>query len=111
MNTTRIKLVAIILFAIPLLLLAVFRVTPAKASTAAIDDPATVYKTKCQACHTPTATKFYDPAKADDAQVETILKGRKGEKPPFMPSFGDKGLTADDAKAMNEYMKSLRAAK
>ncbi len=72
------------------------------------DDAATVYKTKCAACHSPKAEKAYDPAKPIEEQVDAILKGKKGEKPPYMPGFEAKGITPEQAKALAEYMKSLR---
>ncbi len=108
MNTNRTKLVAIIFFALPLLILAVFKVTPATEAAKAADEPAAVYKAKCAACHLPTAAKFYDPAKTDEEHVQVILKGKKGEKPPYMPGFGDKGMTEPEAKALADYMKALR---
>ena len=43
MNTNRTKLVAIIFFALPLLLLAIFKVTPATTAAKATDEPAVVY--------------------------------------------------------------------
>ncbi|MBV9242990.1 MAG: cytochrome c, partial [Acidobacteria bacterium] len=39
----------------------------------------------------------------------TVIKGKKGEKPPFMPSFDGK-LTADQAQELVTYMKGLRTA-
>lgn len=74
------------------------------------EDPAATYKAKCAACHTATASKFFDPAKADDVHVQVILKGKKGEKPPYMPAFGEKGMTEDEAKALVAFMKTLRPA-
>jgi mono/diheme cytochrome c family protein len=59
-------------------------------------------------CHSPKAEKFYDPSRPDEEQVQAILKGKKGEKPPYMPAFETKGITEDDAKALAAYMKSLR---
>ena len=79
-----------------------------RAQAKAGSDPAAIYKTKCSACHTPTATKFYDPAMPDAEQIDAILKGKKGEKPPYMPAFGDKGVTEEDAAALVAYMKGLR---
>ncbi len=111
MRIKRIKLFAIIFFAIPLLILTVFTSTPAKVAGNSADDPAAVYKTKCAACHMPTAAKFYDPAKADNEHVEAILKGKKGEKPPFMPGFEAKGMTEDEAKGLAAHMKALRSPK
>jgi mono/diheme cytochrome c family protein len=110
MRTNRTKLFAIAFFAIPLLLLTLINATPAKMSPMASEDPAVTYKAKCAACHTPTASKFFDPAKTDDEHVQTILKGKKGEKPPFMPGFEAKGMTEDDAKGLAAYMKTLKPA-
>ena len=110
MNTNRTKLVAIIFFALPLLMLAIFKVTPTTTAAKAADEPAVVYKAKCAACHTPGATKFYDPAKTDEEHVQIILKGKKGEKPPYMPGFAEKGMTEPEAKALADYMKGLRTA-
>jgi hypothetical protein len=106
----RTKLFAIVLFAIPLMLLMVFKPTQAKVNPVVGEDPAAVYKAKCAMCHTPTAGKFFDPAKSDEEHVEIILKGKKGEKPPFMPGYEAKGMTADEAKAMAAYMRTLKTA-
>src|SRR5512142_787149 len=101
MKTNRTKLFAIILFAIPLLLLSVFNVTPTTLSPVNGDEAAaTTYKAKCAACHTATASKFFDATKADADLVQTTLKGRKGEKPPYMPAFEAKGMTADEAASL-----------
>ena len=109
MTINRIKLIAILLFAIPLLLFAIFRESPAMAASNA-DDAAASYKAKCAACHTATASKFFDSTKADADLVEVTLKGRKGEKPPYMPSFETKGMTETDAQGLVTYMKGLRTA-
>lgn len=92
----------------PLLLLTIFKVTPVKVASYNADDPAAAYKAKCAACHTPTASKFYDPAKKDEEHVQVILKGKKGEKPPYMPGYESKGMTEDEAKGLAVYMRSLR---
>ena len=110
MRTNRTKLFAIIFFAIPLLLLTIFKDTPVTVAESRMDDPAAAYKAKCAACHTPTAAKFYDPAKTDEEHVQAILKGRKGEKPPYMPGFEAKGMTEDEAKGLAGYMKTLKPA-
>lgn len=109
MTTSKAKLLAIALFVTPLMFFTVLRSEPVSGATAAPDDPAAEFKAKCAACHTPGATKFYDPAKTDEEHVQTILKGKKGEKPPFMPGFEAKGMTEDGAKALAAYMKSLRS--
>jgi len=104
-----VKLIAITLFAVPVLAFLMLKADPVKGAAAAADDPAAEYKAKCAACHTPGATKFYDPAKTDEEHVQTILKGKKGEKPPFMPGFEAKGMSEDAAKSLAAYMKGLRA--
>jgi mono/diheme cytochrome c family protein len=71
-------------------------------------DAAKTYKGKCVACHGPKADKKFDAAKSDDEHVQTILKGKKAEKPPNMPAYESKGVTAEQAKALLDYMKSLR---
>lgn len=110
MGTVRAKIIAIVIFATALLLLAVFRSTPAMGAAITFDEPAAVYKAKCAMCHLPAATKFFDPAKADEEHVQIILNGKKGEKPPFMPGYKEKGMTEDEAKGLVTYMKGLRKA-
>ncbi len=108
MTINRFKFLALIIFAAPLLALGFFHASPAVVS-AAVEDPAASFKAKCAVCHSPKAEKFFDPTKADEVHVEAILKGRKGEKPPFMPGYEAKGMTADDAKGLVTFMKTLRA--
>jgi hypothetical protein len=72
------------------------------------DDPAALYKTKCFACHGATADKKFDATKPDEELIQTTLKGRKMEKPPNMPAFEEKGITADQAKALVTFMKSQK---
>ena len=110
MNINRIKLLATIAFVLPLAAVSVFRATPAAAVTSALDDPAAVYKQKCAMCHSPKAEKAYDPSMPEDQQIEAVLKGKKAEKPPHMPAFEPKGMTAEEAKALVQYMKGLRTS-
>jgi len=72
-------------------------------------DTTAYYKAKCQMCHGPKAEKKFDPALTDEQCIEAILKGKKPEKPPNMPAYGEKGVTADQAKALLEHMKQLRS--
>lgn len=88
-----------------LTLLGVFSVG-ARASTPQFD-AAKAYK-KCVACHGPKAEKKFDTAKSDEEHVQIILKGKKAEKPPHMPGYETKGVNAEQAKALLDYMKSLR---
>ncbi|HEX6719189.1 MAG TPA: cytochrome c [Pyrinomonadaceae bacterium] len=73
-------------------------------------DPAAFYKAKCVACHGQKAEKKFDPSLTDEQYIDAIMKGKKPEKPPNMPAYGEKGVTADQAKALLEYMKQLRSA-
>ncbi|HXQ73282.1 MAG TPA: cytochrome c [Pyrinomonadaceae bacterium] len=72
-------------------------------------DPAAYYKSKCLMCHGKKAEKKFDTALTDDQLVEIVLKGKKVEKPPHMPAYAEKGVTAEQAKALVEYMKQLKA--
>lgn len=109
MKTSTLKLIAIALFLATVFVFTIFKSEPVRGAAVPPDDPAAEFKAKCAACHTATASKFYDPAKSDEEHVQTILKGKKGEKPPFMPGFEAKGMTEDGAKSLAAYMKSLRA--
>ena len=73
-------------------------------------DPAAYYKAKCVACHGQKAEKKFDPSLTDEQYIDAILKGKKPEKPPNMPAYGEKGVTAEQAKALLDLMKQLRAA-
>jgi mono/diheme cytochrome c family protein len=78
------------------------------ARTASQNDVAALYKTKCFACHGATAEKKFDATKADADLTEIVLKGKKMEKPPNMPGFEEKGITADQATALVAFMKSQK---
>lgn len=107
MNKNRVKLFVISTFALPLLTLATFNTNIVSAGAKADDDTANTYKTKCQMCHSPKAEKFFDASKSADTLKDVILNGKSDSKPP-MPSFKAKGMTDDQAKALADYMKSLR---
>jgi len=79
----------------------------ARASADAFDAAGT-YRAKCFACHGAKAEKKFDATLSDDALVQAVLKGKKPEKPPNMPAFEEKGITADQAKALVDYMKSIK---
>jgi mono/diheme cytochrome c family protein len=87
---------------------ATFLMASVPARTAPQDDAAALYKTKCFACHGATAEKKFDGTKADADLIESVLKGKKMEKPPNMPGFEERGVTADQAKALVAHMKSLK---
>jgi len=91
-----------------LMLAASFVVVSVRARSSANDfDAAGTYKAKCFACHGAKAEKKWDSTHPDAQMVESILNGKKAEKPPNMPAFADKGITADQAAALIAYMKSI----
>jgi mono/diheme cytochrome c family protein len=72
-------------------------------------DAASYYKdAKCVMCHGPKGEKKFDADKKEDELIETTLKGKKTEKPPNMPAYEAKGLTANQAKELIAYMKTLK---
>ena len=73
-------------------------------------DPAAYYKAKCVMCHGKKAEKKFNTTLTDDQMVEVVMKGKKVEKPPHMPGYAEKGVTAEQAKALVEHMKQLKAA-
>jgi mono/diheme cytochrome c family protein len=82
---------------------------PAWARSASEDDVAGTYKTsKCIVCHGAKAEKKFDAAIPEADMVKAILGGKKGEKPPNMPAYAEKGINEDQAKALIAYMKSLK---
>jgi len=107
MTLNRVKVFTITLFVLPVIALAFFNTKPVGTIISAAD-AAETYKTKCAMCHSPKAEKLFDPAKTDEVLTEIVMKGKKGEKPPFMPGFEAKGMTAEEAKALIIYMRKLR---
>jgi mono/diheme cytochrome c family protein len=80
----------------------------ARANTAQDFDPAVTYKAKCVACHGANAEKKFNATLGDDELLQAVLKGKKGEKPPNMPAYEEKGISAEQAKALVAHMKSLK---
>lgn len=80
---------------------------PARANVDEPFDAAGTYKAKCVACHSPAAAKHFDKAKGDAQLVDAVVNGKQAEKPPNMPAYGAKGVTAEQAKALVDYMKQL----
>lgn len=82
---------------------------PAGARSAGEDDVATTYKaSKCVVCHGAKAEKKFDSTLPEADMVKAILTGKKGEKPPNMPAYAEKGISEDQAKALIAYMKALK---
>lgn len=73
-------------------------------------DPGAYYKAKCVVCHGQKAEKKFDVSLPEEQLLDAILKGKKPEKPPNMPAYAEKGVSAEQAKALLEYMKQLRSA-
>ena len=80
---------------------------PARASADDFDAAGT-FKAKCVACHGAKAEKKFDATMSDDDLLQAVLKGKKPEKPPNMPGYGEKGVTAEQAKSLVDYMKSIK---
>jgi cytochrome c5 len=72
-------------------------------------DTAAYYKAKCVMCHGQKAEKKFDTSIPDEQLVEVVMKGKKPEKPPNMPAYGEKGVTAEQAKAFVDHMKKLKS--
>ena len=107
----QLKKLAVALIILPLLGIVLLNSATSRTRAAGDNatDIATLYKeSKCSICHGPQAAKFFDPTLPDEQLVEIVLKGKKAEKPPNMPAYEEKGLTADQAKALVAYMKSLK---
>jgi len=103
------KMLAVALVTLPLLALTLVTPSAVPASAAAPQDfdAAAVYKTKCAMCHGQKAEKKFDSTKADEALVQTVLKG-KDDVMPKIPSYEAKGVTAEQAQALITQMKSLK---
>ena len=73
-------------------------------------DTTAYYKSKCLMCHGKKAEKKFNTTLTDDQLVEVVLKGKKAAKPPHMPGYAEKGVSAEQAKALVDHMKQLKAA-
>jgi len=98
-----IGLVAVVLFAAGLL------ISVTAQGEVQASDPAAFYKTKCVACHGQKAEKKFDSSLTNEQLIDAVMKGKKPEKPPNMPAYSDKGVTAEQAKGLVEHMKLLKS--
>ena len=103
---TTLRLVGLVLTAFILAVTLMIISVPARTSTD--DDSAAVFKAKCAMCHGATAEKKFDATKPDADLAQVVLKGRKVEKPPNMPAYEEKGITAEQAAALVAFMKSQK---
>ena len=85
-----------------------FLIVSVPARTTNDDDAAATFKAKCAMCHGATAEKKFDASKADADLTEIVLKGKKTEKPPNMPAYEAKGITAEQAAALVTFMKAQK---
>ena len=107
-KVSQLKKLAVALIILPLLTVGVLNSVSVSSRAAQEKDAATLFtENKCAICHGAKAEKKFDATRPEEEMVEAILKGKKGEKPPFMPAYEPKGVTADQAKALVAYMKSL----
>jgi len=106
-NLISLKRLAGATLGLTLLMAAVFAL-PLQGEDPQASDPAAYYKAKCVACHGQKAEKRFDATMAGDQMLDAVLKGKKAEKPPNMPGFEAKGVTADQAKALIAHMKQLK---
>jgi mono/diheme cytochrome c family protein len=77
----------------------------------AAEDGAALYKAKCAMCHGPDGAGKIGPAlkgtKLSEAQIVDVLtKGGEGKKAPHSKPVA--GLSADQAKAVAEFVKGLK---
>ena len=105
-SITRFRKLAFVLAGLMIAATFVIASVPARTTD---DDTAALYKTKCVACHGATAEKKFDATKTDDKLIQSVLKGKKPEKAPNMPAFEERGITADQAKGLVAFMKSLKS--
>ena len=80
-------------------------------SSSFAEDGAAVYKMKCAACHGAEGQGKIGPALkgtslSGDQIVAVLTKGDEAKKPPHKKPVN--GLSADDAKAVADYVKGLK---
>ena len=105
---TRLVTLAVTLVGATLLVVFVMVSVDARANSQDQFDAAGTFKSKCVACHGAAADKRFDKTKSDEVLLNAVMKGMKLEKPPNMPAYEEKGITADQAKALVDYMKSIK---
>ena len=108
MRVTRLKNTAVAVSSFIVFAL-IFLVSGAAQTDVKYSDAASYYKDgKCVVCHGQKAEKKFNTDDKDEELVKIILQGKKPEKPPNMPAYEAKGLTAEQAKALVDYMRTLK---
>jgi mono/diheme cytochrome c family protein len=94
-----------------LVLILVVAVTLSVALPAFAADGATVYKAKCAACHGPEGQGKIGPAlkgssMSNEQIADLLAKGDEAKKAPHKKAIS--GVAGDDAKAVAEFVKTLK---
>lgn len=94
-----------------ILLVVVISLSVSIALPAVAADGAATYKAKCAACHGPEGQGKVGPAVkgttlSSDQITDLLAKGADAKKAPHKKAIA--GLSADDAKAVAEYVKTLK---
>ena len=101
----KLRALFVVLFAVAL---CVWVVVP---QAAFADDGGAIYKAKCAGCHGPEGQGKVGPAVkgtslSEDQIVNVLTKGDDAKKAPHKKAIN--GLSADDAKAVATFVKSLK---
>jgi mono/diheme cytochrome c family protein len=107
MKKNTLKLVAVTAFAMLLLAFVVFGGPSTTGTVTKADEIEASYKKQCAMCHKADASKFFPGTEPDAEMVQIILNGKKGAKPPNMPGYEKKGMTAEEAQGLVTYMRQL----
>ena len=108
MRVTRLKNTAITV-SICIIFALIFLVSAAAQNDVKYADAASYYKEgKCVVCHGQKAEKKFNADDKDEELIKIIMQGKKAEKPPNMPAYEPKGLTAEQAKTLVDYMRTLK---
>ncbi len=111
MKITHLKNVAVVVCVLALFAMVFLVSGAAQTDAVKFTDTTQYYKdAKCVVCHGQKAEKKFNIELKEEEMVEAILKGKKPEKPPNMPAYEPKGITAEQAKALIEHMKQLKSA-
>ena len=94
-----------------LILLLVLSLSASLALPAFAQDGAATFKAKCASCHGPEGQGKVGPALKDtsltaDQIVDLLTKGNDAKKPPHKKAMTS--LSADDAKAVAAFVKTLK---
>jgi mono/diheme cytochrome c family protein len=94
-----------------LVLILIVAVTLSVALPAFAADGATVYKAKCAACHGPEGQGKIGPAlkgssMSNEQIADLLAKGDEAKKAPHKKAIS--GVAGDDAKAVAEFVKTLK---